>query len=226
MTILVIVETVVLLALVVLVAGLLRSHAEILRRLSARDESPANAGRGSDLPPPRQLARTGEELEARPLQGVTLDGDPVVLTFQGERADATLLAFLSSGCATCAQFWPRLAEPMLPAGVRTVIVTHGRDRERIVKLRELAPAGVPVVMSEAAWGDYQVPGSPYFVLVDGEIRGEGLAGSWDALSSLLRDALDDAAQAGARPRDIDAILRAGGIEPGDPSLYRSGETAP
>jgi hypothetical protein len=139
----------------------------------------------------------------------------------------TLLAFLTSGCSTCAGFWETLAEPRLPARVQSVIVTHGSERERPAKLRALAPDGVAVVMSSAAWQDYAVPGSPYFVLVDGGVRGEGVATTWDALASLVRDAIEDEAGAvgvagGAgsrRARSIDATLAAAGIGPDHPSLH-------
>jgi len=220
MVIAVVVEGVAVVVLAILVAGLLRSHAEILRALGTGREQPP----GAPAQPPAS-ARSGAELRAAALQGTTIEGDPVVLSLDGAAAQPTLLAFLSSGCSTCAGFWERLAEPLLPAGVRTVIVTQDRDRERPAKLRELAPPGVPVVMSSAAWGDYRVAGSPYFVLVDGFIRGEGLATNWEALASLVSDAIADQREAASRTRDVEAILEANGIGPDHPSL-RPGERAP
>ena len=145
----------------------------------------------------------------------------------------TLLAFLTSGCSTCAGFWETLAEPRLPAGVQTVIVTKGPERERPARLRKLTPRGVPVVMSSQAWQDYAVPGAPYFVLVDGGVRGEGLATTWQALASLVSDAIEDAAEGFSpqgprgsggpeRARTIDEKLTAAGIGADHPSL-RPGE---
>ena len=94
-----------------------------------------------------------------------------------------------------------------------MIVTRGADREQRSKLRSLAPAGVPVLMSSEAWRDYAVPGSPYFVLVEGgEVRGEGVATTWDALASLVRDATEEQREAG----DPDARLAAAGVGPGHP----------
>src|SRR6188472_67902 len=179
MTALVAVETVLLVLLVVLVAGLLRSHAEILRRLGPA-EDPA-----VPLPPPPTAERGPEDVRAAALWGATPDGDAVTLAFDGAGSRPTLLAFLTSGCSTCAGFWETLGEQRLPAGVQTVIVTHGAERERPGRLRSLAPDRVPVVMSSEAWSDYRVPGSPYFVLVDGVIRGEGVASDWRALASLV-----------------------------------------
>jgi hypothetical protein len=220
-------ETLLLVLLVVLVAGLLRSHAEILRRLAAVEHGDSAAR----LAPPAPRQRTGAELDAAALTGVTPSGDAVALAFDGPGSRPTLLAFLTSGCTSCAGFWETLAERRLPPEVQTVIVTHGAERERPVRLRELAPTGVPVVMSSQAWTDYAVPGSPYFVLVDGLVRGEGMATSWSALASLVGDALADERNATKRPagerraRDIDATLAAAGIGPGHESLYPGGHPA-
>ncbi len=220
MTALVAAETVLLVLLVVLVAGLLRSHAEILRRLGPADANSGAAGRSVPEPPAGARAR----VPAPDLTGTTPGGDVVSLSFTATGASPTLLAFLTSGCSTCAGFWETLAEPRLPPDVQTVIVAHGPERERPTKLASLAPETVPVVMSSAAWSDYRVPGAPYFVLVDGTIRGEGVATTWQALSSLVSDAVADERQAGgdARARRIDDTLAAAGIGPGHPSLYPGG----
>ena len=218
MTAIVSVETVLLVLLLVLVVGLLRSHAEILRRLGPdrdddREPLPAPPARGS-----------GRGLAAVTLAGATPRGDAIALDFAGANDGPTLLAFLSTGCTTCAGFWETLAEPRLPAEVRTVIVTHGADRESPSRIRKLAPARIPVVMSSPAWSDYGVPGAPYFVLVDGIVRGEGVATTWEALASLVTDAIEDqrAGGAAARGRRIDGVLTAAGIGPEHPSLYPGG----
>jgi hypothetical protein len=215
-TALISVETVLLVLLVVLVAGLLRSHAEILRRLGPAGEA---------VPPPPAPERRARSHEPAPdLVGVTPEGDAIKLAFtEGRR---TLLAFLTTGCSSCAGFWETLAEPRLGSQVETVIVTHGSERELPAKLSALAPRGVPVVMSSSAWEEYRVPGSPYFVLVDGTVRGEGVATTWQALASLVGDAIEDErahTSAGARrAREIDVTLAASGIGPDHPSLYPAG----
>ncbi len=221
MVALVSVETVLLVLLVILVAGLLRSHAAIMRRLGPGDE------RLAPVPPlpvtQAPAATSGVTGEAPPLAGVTPGGDAVGLAFTA--GAPTLLAFLTSGCSSCAEFWGSLGERRLLAGVRTLIIAHGPDRERPAKLRELAPTGIPVVMSSQAWSDYEIPGSPYFVLVDGGVLGEGVATSWHALASLVGDALEDRREAVGRDGGeqraarIDDTLAAAGIGPGHPSLY-------
>jgi hypothetical protein len=218
MVALVSVETVLLVVVLLLVAGLLRSHAEILRRLgpagevSALDIAPPSAA-------PARAARGGDP--AAPLAGPTPAGDAITLDFAAGGGEPTLLAFLTSGCSTCAGFWETLGEPRLPPGVRVVVVTHGAERERPAALRRLAPPGIPVVMSSQAWKDYRVPGAPYFVLVDDAIRGEGAATSWPALGSLVSDAIEDQDGSGgtARAAAAEHKLAAAGIGPDHPSLY-------
>jgi hypothetical protein len=197
------VETVLLVLLVVLVAALLRSHAEILRRLGPE---------GSVAPaiPTPSGTRTG--IDAPEIVGITPTGDAVKLSLSGGR---TLLGFLSTGCTSCAPFWETLGEHPLPHGLQPMIVTRGPDREQRSKLRSIAPGRVPVVMSSEAWEQYAVPGSPYFVMVEGgEIRGEGVATTWEALTSLVGDAVEE--QLG-----IDERLAAAGIGADHPSLYLS-----
>jgi hypothetical protein len=205
MVALVSVETVLLVLLVVLVAALLRSHAEILRRLGPER---ASAPRVPD-PPAGARVRTA----ASELAGVTPTGDAVKLAFH---RTPTLLAFLSTGCTSCAAFWDKLGDRRPAPELRTVIVTRGADREQPAKLRRLAPDHVPVVMSSRAWEDYSVPGTPYFVLVrDGAITGEGVATTWSALASLVGDAVED-------ERGLDERLAASGIGPDHPSLFPGG----
>jgi hypothetical protein len=254
MTALVSVETVLLIVLLVLVAGLLRSHAELLRRLgpAAGDEPVGSRAvdRGSAVRAP--IGGAAPRRPAPALHGVTPMGDAVGLDFASGAGTLTLLAFLTTGCSTCAGFWDTLAEPRLPAGVETVIVAHGAERERVSRVAALAPAGVPVVMSSQAWLDYEVPGAPYFVLAERAILGEGVASSWDALASLVSDAIEEEREAGnqapvaaalgvtrvggasststrsrapagaTRARRIDDTLAAGGIGPDHPSLHPGG----
>jgi hypothetical protein len=197
------VETVLLVLLVVLVAALLRSHAEILRRLGPEGDA--------GVPAPPERIRT--DTAAPELAGVTPTGDAVKLAFHGT---PTLLAFLSTGCTSCAQFWEKLGDSRPAPELRTVIVTHGADREHVAKLRRLAPDAVPLVMSSQAWEDYGVPGTPYFVLVEGDsIQGEGVATTWSSLASLLGDAIED-------ERGLDERLEAAGIGPEHPSLFPGG----
>ena len=191
MAALIAIETALLIVLSVLVAGLLRSHAELLRTLHGMGIRLDGEGPG---PVPVALADRASTGPAADVAGVTPDGDAVHIGVGGQQP--TVLAFLSSGCVSCQPLWDglRRGEPRLPEQARVVAVTRGPSAESPGKLRPLAPAGVPVVMSDQAWDDYGVPGSPYVVYVDagGRIAGEGSVQGWEQLRSLLARAADDA----------------------------------
>jgi hypothetical protein len=241
MTILVAVETLLLVLLALVVVALLRSHAEILRRLGppGEEEASGTANRrdrlGAGLPSPPE--RTGTT-PAADLAGTSLQGDGVQIGL-GPGSPSTLLAFLSSGCLTCETFWREFAGPLppeIPGGGRLIVVTKDTTHESPTRLRELAAPELEVVMSSAAWEAYDVPTSPYFVYVDGPsgtVHGEGAASGWAQVASLLRDAIDDGAEAangvrvrragGAeRSRRVEDELAAAGIQPGHTSLYPTG----
>ncbi|MET0628008.1 MAG: hypothetical protein ABW033_06080 [Acidimicrobiia bacterium] len=254
MAVLVVLFGVVVALLGLLVAGLLRSHAEILRALHQLgvDMDPARPD-GVDTPLAAPTLRSGTEpavrsgevpkrpsREAVDIVGVDVDHASISIAVSG-RPGLTLLAFLSSGCGTCHFFWDAFAEPQLevPGGARLVAVTKGADAEQPAMVRKLAPTTVPVVMSTAAWDAYDVPVAPFFVLVDGgsgSVVGEGAASTWEQVTALLHNALDDAGlldrkgrlKTGVQPRArgdaereqrVDRDLLAAGIRPGDPSLY-------
>jgi hypothetical protein len=219
-TALVAVETLLLVLLVLLVAGLLRSHAEILRRLGP---PPGEAGADDLVVRQQAPARDPGALAAPDFAGATLLGDSLKVSM-APGSPPTLLAFLTSGCTSCRNFWDAFGSGGLEeiADVRVVAVTKDGSHESPTRLRELAPAGLPVLLSSAAWDAYSVPGSPYFVYVeDGAIQGEGSATQWPQLTSLLRDARADTRMAGGERRATaaDSALEAAGIGPGHPSLY-------
>lgn len=237
MTALVVIMGVAVLLLGVLVAGLLRSHADILRALHdlGVGEDGRAGGRALRTQPgvatPRQDAPPAVDLT-----GTKLDGTARHIAVTGTD-HATLLAFMSSGCTTCAAFWKefsRNADLQLPGtDTRLVIVTKSLEHESEAALASLAPPHIPLVMSSTAWEDFAIPVSPYFILVDGasgRIAGEGSATSWRQVRSLLTQAMADSEAATTRRRNdgdareqrADEQLRRAGIEPGHPSLYPDG----
>lgn len=230
MTILVSVETVLLVLMLILVAGLLRSHAEILRRLGSGESS------SPDPPGPEVTPRRDATASAFDVSGVTLARESIGVAVSGVSHD-TLLAFLSSGCLTCKGFWDSLGSGRtdVPGGARLVVVTKDPSHESLSKLRALASDHLTVVMSSEAWEEYQVPMSPYFVYVSGPqgaIAGEGTAQTWDQVLSLVRDALLDAGEGprggGRAPERFDRAdteLAAAGITPDHRSLYEPDDPA-
>ena len=227
MTALVVALAVAVLLLAVLVAGLLRSHAEILKALHElgagleldRAEGPVDVTIDGVRTPRRSSAAETADAVA----GETLEGEAVALSLT--TGTDTLLAFLSSGCTTCGAFWEAFAEREIevPGGARLVVVTKGLDEESASTLAKRAPRHVPLVASSSAWEGFGVPGSPYFVYVDGtgRIIGEGSAATWPAVATLMGQAhADDAHKKGRLSREgrDDAALAAAGIRPGDTSL--------
>jgi hypothetical protein len=231
------IETVVLVLLTIVVAGLLRSHATILRRLhelGAGIEDDPNTD-GGPAPRPMTPPASGHA-DATDLVGAGLRDDVVSVRVR-DVEHRTLLAFLSSGCLTCREFWDAFSsrDPLgLPVDVRVVIVTKDPAEEDVKTIERLAPPHLPLVMSSDTWRDYEVPGSPYFVLADGRrgrVVGEGTGASWPQVLGLVGRAEDgnDRPRRGvvregempdiANAARIDAELHAAGIEPGDPSLY-------
>jgi len=226
MTAVVVIEGVVIVLLLVLVAGLLRSHAEILRQLE-------RLGAGEDtalaVASPRPRTVGFDEAPMKTVAGLTPRGAERAITLDHGR-NPTLLAFLSSGCASCQVFWTTLGgEPEQPIpNTRTVIVTKGSDGDSADKIAGLAPEGVDIVMSSEVWDTFRVPLTPYFMLLDPDARviGEGSALTWDQLVGLLRQAAADTpnpAHLGTAERAhfTDTQLAQSGVQPGDPSLYEN-----
>jgi hypothetical protein len=266
-----VVLSVVVALLAVLVAGLLRSHADILKALhdlgagvgepTGVDDHHVHAGADATTPgrshpggvpltigPP--LPGERDSTSAPTVAGVTPRGDALAVSVTGGD-HLTLMAFLSTGCSTCAGFWTSFRQPDhlgLPAHTRLVVVTKGPELEIPAEVASLAAPGLSVVMSTEAWSDYEVPGSPFFVLVDGRSGrriGEGVANHFHQVAELVRRAEADAraftvGQPGGgradtsesrafadgldgpeRERANDRELAAAGVLPGDPSLYPS-----
>lgn len=233
--------TMVVAVLALLVVGLLRSHAEILRALHelgvGEDGASHPRAPSFDVRPGVSLPRGEDSGAVDDLVGVDPWGDPTTIAVAGA-PQRTLLVFLSSGCLTCQHFWEAFADPStlgLRADVRPVIVVQDAARESAARIQELAPGAVPVIASGEAWEAYSIPVAPYFVLVDGpseRVLGEGAAATWDQVRNLLNQALDDLAavdtapwQRGRRAAAVrldevaEAELRRAGITPGHPSLH-------
>ena len=241
--------------LAVFVVGLLRSHAEIVRALHDAGISldPDHAGHDHDHDGLRPT-RTVESSTAPTIR--TVDGVPEPAGASGQRAhdlvgltvhggtrtvavtesdQATLLAFLTTGCATCADFWQAFADGVqLPADTRLVIVTKGPEMESPADVSAMAAPHLLTIQSTEAWDAYSIPVAPYFVLVDGRrgvVVGEGAANSWERVRTLLDRALADAGYASgqvrrrdlllgkARTERVDRDLLDAGLTPGDPRLF-------
>ena len=271
MTALVVILAVVVLLLTVLVVGLLRSHAEILRALhdlgvNLEDGAPTGGARtfsadtrgqraqaaasGTGVAPqgsaPQDriganglaLPEDGPLVDAHDLMGTTPRGDASAIGVVGTPG-LTLLAFLTTGCASCMDFWEAFREPanrqVAGKGSQLVVLTKGQDAESPAAVRELADPELTTLMSSEAFDDYSVPLAPYFVLIDGgqgRVVGEGAAGSFDQLGSLIQKAMADSGYGSEKSRSrremlrglrqnltADEALASAGIGPGHASLH-------
>lgn len=271
MTVLVALQGVVILLLAILVVGLLRSHAEILRALhdlgvNLEDGAPDSGPGKFDLttraqalssanrrgatpagtPASKRVSEHGVALpedgplgDAHDLMGVTPLGDAAAISVHAGHG-LTLLAFLTSGCASCLDFWDAFRNPanrsVGGAATTLVVLTRGPGEESPASVKNLADPELVTMMSTEAFDDYSVPIAPYFVLVDaaaGRIIGEGAASSFDQLQSLLTKAMADGGYGLSAPRSrrevlrglrrgpsADEALESAGIGPGHPSLHQ------
>ena len=247
----------------VLVLGLLRSHALILKalhELGAGLELEKEAGTGVTMattggkpgPVPVELetgvvqATRKDSATAHDIIGTDLDRveQRVTVTTPGSR---TLLAFLTSGCTVCQTFWDEFhGQVDVPGDGELRIIAKGAGEESVSSLRALA-GDRDVVQSSGAWVDYDIPGSPYFVYVEGGVvTGEGSATTWAQVRDLMAQGVADNEEAraaagrtgpgllvgelGRGERDslprMDAELLAAGVAPGDPSLYQAPDGEP
>jgi hypothetical protein len=208
----VIAEGVAIVLLGVLVLGLLRSHALILKALHELgaglelEKQAAGSSRGgrSDLRLQGEPSNFSDGVVANARPATTRAVDIVGATLAGATASVaagrgrTLLAFLTSGCSVCETFWEHFADGPtdIPGDGRLVVVAKGTEEESSSALRGLAGDDLDVVQSSGAWTDYGIPGSPYFVYVeDGVITGEGSATTWPQVRDLMAQAVSDSAEA-------------------------------
>ncbi len=202
MTAMIVGLTLVVALLAVLVAGLLRANAEVIRSLhrmgvNLGPDAPASQSTpvSLDVRPTPARPDAGDVID---LVGATPRGDAISLAVSGVRHD-TLIAFLTSGCQTCRGFWDSFhaGAPDVPGGARLVVATRGPEAESPGAIANLAGRGadaVPVVMSTEVWEHYDVPYAPYFVYVSGpagRVVGEGVAAGWEEVRRLVANAVAD-----------------------------------
>lgn len=218
-----------------LVVSLLRSHAEIIRRLDSLGVRLEEEDHGTEL---TRVERAQTRDAAKGIAGVTPEGEPVVVS-PTVGTDPVLVAFLSTSCSSCTVFWEWIDGARLAVDdlrFRPIVVTLGAEEESPTRAQSLIHGSPDVVMSSEAWADYEVPGAPYFVLVDpgaGNVIGEGTAQSVESLQTFLVDSTGDKQwdedqrwsdrTHQERERMVDDELRRAGIYPGDPRLYELSE---
>ena len=179
---LVAVETLLLVLIGLLVVGLLRSHAEILRQLAERDEL-LNIGAASE-----RAKRNPILSHAVAVEGVSPEGASANF-LPDQREGFALLCFLSSGCATCLNFWgPSPDRSLVLQKAELIYVTKGPAEESPGKVKRLAPEGCEVIMSTEAWDTYAVEAYPHFALLrSGTLVSEGSLLDWAGVIRMMDD---------------------------------------
>jgi hypothetical protein len=226
----------------VFVVALLRSHAEIVRRLALIERGESAGAESQESAASRLSTVPADGERPSPIVGRTLAGDSVKVDLAAV-SGVTLLAFLTSGCSACEPLWRELGEgATAPCGGRLLVIAKDLAEESPARLQGLVPRGRELLLSTQAWSDYAVPASPHFVLVDCDaesIVGRGSAGSWGQIVAIAEQALADVELAsnvvreGERPgrpslstsgraERAERALATSGIGPGHPSLYPAG----
>ena len=180
---LLIIEALVIGLLVVLVAGLLRSHAEILRQLHALGGGEHTSE--SFIPSPRRSGLGPSPIAN--LSGATPEGGRASVALSGSRG-YSLLAFLSTTCTSCQPFWEGLSAGVDLSGARPIVVTKDPGEESPGDISRLATSTVTTLMSSEAWDAFKVPATPYFALVDNanaHVVGEGSAANWERVGEMV-----------------------------------------
>lgn len=197
-------------ALLALVAGAQgRALAAASRRLELLERRVGRRERQADRRTP-QAAPAGAPLtattspspapepegDAVDVRGTDVEGEPTVVPLEATDRP-TLLAFLSTSCGICVGLWERLRAGELQSeapAVVPVVVTKDAPLEDVERIGQLADPALPVVLSSEAWDDYEVPGSPYVMVVSaapGSVVTEGSVATWEDLVRLARSATAD-----------------------------------
>ncbi|MEZ5165248.1 MAG: hypothetical protein R2695_01705 [Acidimicrobiales bacterium] len=165
MIVVVIILTIAVAVLTVIVFGLLRTHAEILRALDRAGVPLEGRGTARSVGPVPVAAPTG-----RAVAGDIVGQVPGWTGEGGARRRSPHPARASRRDAAPARRSGASSPPRASTSrgaTRLVIVAQDPAHDSESRLAELAPAGVRTVCSSEAWQAYDVPGSPFFALVDG-----------------------------------------------------------
>lgn len=158
-------------ALSLLVLALARQIGVLHMRLG-----PRGALEVDDEGPP--LGEAPEPLEAR-----TLDGHDLTV---GGPGDPQLLLFVSPGCPVCKQVLPSLSPAARASRMSPIAIVDVEEAPARAAYIHSNP-GVPVVASPETATHYDVPGTPYAVILDaiGVVRAKGTVNSLEQIEGLV-----------------------------------------
>jgi methylamine dehydrogenase accessory protein MauD len=126
-----------------------------------------------------ELDEEGPPLEEAPqrIDGRDADGRPVTIGGPGE---AQLLLFVSPACSTCRDVLPSLPVAARAGRMRPVAIADDDDLDGY-------PRAVPVVAGPDIARAYDIPGTPYAVVLDrlGVVRAKGTVNTLEQLEGLV-----------------------------------------
>jgi methylamine dehydrogenase accessory protein MauD len=119
----------------------------------------------------------------------------------GGPGEARVLLFASPGCILCEEVLPALPAVARAAGASALVVTE-LDREEAASAFGHRRTGAPVLSSPDAYRSWNVPGTPYVVVLDelGVVRAKGTPNNLEQLEGLV----DSATRRAARAREVRA----------------------
>jgi methylamine dehydrogenase accessory protein MauD len=122
----------------------------------------------------------------QPLEGSDGDGRPVHI---GGPGDAQLLMFVSPGCHVCDQVLPSLPVVAHDARLSPIVITDADPEETALVFATKAVAA-PVVAGIEIAQHYEVPGTPYVVVLDdmGVVRAKGTVNNLEQMEGLVTTA--------------------------------------
>jgi len=121
-----------------------------------------------------------------PVTGQDLEGNAV--TVGGQGAEQFLL-FVSPGCMVCEQVMPSIGAVAEATGKRPLVLTDLDEVETRLAFQHKRVAA-PVVASGESFKIYEVPGTPYVVVLDahGVVQAKGTVNNLEQMEGLIETA--------------------------------------
>ncbi|MGH2776778.1 MAG: hypothetical protein ACRDJT_15315 [Actinomycetota bacterium] len=118
-----------------------------------------------------------------PIKSQDLEGNPV--TVGGQGAEQFLL-FVSPGCIVCEQVMPSIGAVVEATGKRPVVLTDLDETETRLAFQHKRMAA-PIVASSESFTTYEVPGTPYVVVLDthGVVQAKGTVNNLEQMEGLI-----------------------------------------
>jgi len=122
--------------------------------------------------------------EGRPaIESQDLEGNPVTV---GGRGSEQFLLFVSPGCMVCEQVMPSVGAVAEATGKRPLVLADLDETETRLAFQHKRVAA-PIVASRESFSVYEVPGTPYVVVLDvnGVVQAKGTVNNLEQMEGLV-----------------------------------------